>query len=48
VKYHRYLEERIPGCRLVVIERAGHWSFHEQPTQFDHAVRAFLVGLPEA
>jgi pimeloyl-ACP methyl ester carboxylesterase len=45
-KYHRYLQERIPGCRLVVIERAGHWSFHEQPTQFDHAVRAFLAGLP--
>ncbi|HYB69065.1 MAG TPA: alpha/beta hydrolase [Candidatus Bathyarchaeia archaeon] len=46
VKYHRYLQERIPGCRLTVIEGAGHWSFREQPEQFDRAVRDFLAGLP--
>jgi pimeloyl-ACP methyl ester carboxylesterase len=46
VKYHRYLQERIPDCRLAVIEGAGHWSFHEQPAQFDRAVSAFLAGLP--
>jgi pimeloyl-ACP methyl ester carboxylesterase len=48
VKYHRYLQERIPDCRLTVIEGAGHWSFHEQPEPFDRAVRAFLAGLPAA
>ena len=46
VKYHRYLQERMPNCRLAVIEGAGHWSFHEQPEPFDRAVGAFLAGLP--
>ncbi len=46
VKYHRYLEERLPGCRLAVIEDAGHWSFHEQPAAFNRIVLAFLDGLP--
>jgi pimeloyl-ACP methyl ester carboxylesterase len=46
VKYHRYLQERIPDCQLTIIEGAGHWSFHEQPARFDHAVSAFLAGLP--
>jgi pimeloyl-ACP methyl ester carboxylesterase len=46
VKYHRYLQERMPDCRLAVIEGAGHWSFHEQPERFDRLVSAFLAGLP--
>jgi len=46
VKYHRYLQERMPDCRLAVIESAGHWSFHEQPEQFNRAVSVFLAGLP--
>ena len=46
LKYHRFLQERMPDCRLTVIEGAGHWSFREQPDQFDRAVRAFLAGLP--
>ena len=48
VRYHRYLQERLPDCRLVVIEGAGHWSFHEQPEQFNRAVGAFLDRLPAA
>jgi pimeloyl-ACP methyl ester carboxylesterase len=27
VKYHRFLEAQIPGCRLTIIEQAGHWVF---------------------
>jgi pimeloyl-ACP methyl ester carboxylesterase len=46
VKYHRYLQERMPDCRLTVIEGAGHWSFHEQPEPFNRAVGAFLASLP--
>lgn len=46
VKYHRYLEEQIPGCRLAVVEGGGHWAFREQPAAFDAIVRRFLDGLP--
>jgi pimeloyl-ACP methyl ester carboxylesterase len=46
VKYHRFLADRMPDCRLVVIDGAAHWSFHEQPEAFNRAVRAFLDALP--
>jgi pimeloyl-ACP methyl ester carboxylesterase len=46
VKYHRFLEAQIPGCRLTIIEQAGHWVFWEQPEAFTRAVRAFLDELP--
>ena len=46
VKYHRFLEAQIPGCRLTIIEQAGHWVFWEQPDAFTRAVRAFLDELP--
>jgi pimeloyl-ACP methyl ester carboxylesterase len=46
VKYHQFLAARIPGCRLTIIDRAGHWVFWEQPEAFTRAVRAFLDGLP--
>jgi pimeloyl-ACP methyl ester carboxylesterase len=46
LRYHQFLESRIPGCRLAVIEGAGHWVFHEQPEAFTRTVRAFLDGLP--
>jgi pimeloyl-ACP methyl ester carboxylesterase len=48
VKYHRFLEAQIPGCRLTIIEQAGHWVFWEQPAAFTRAVRAFLDELPRA
>jgi pimeloyl-ACP methyl ester carboxylesterase len=46
LKYHRYLQARIPGCRLTVIDSAGHWVFWEQPEAFTRAVRNFLDELP--
>ena len=45
VKYHRFLEAQIPGSRLAIIDKAGHWVFWEQPAAFTRAVRAFLVDL---
>jgi pimeloyl-ACP methyl ester carboxylesterase len=46
VKYHQFLAAQIPGCRLVVVEGAGHWVFWEQPAPFTQAVRSFLDALP--
>ena len=48
VKYHRFLHERIPGSRLTILDRAGHWAFREQPETFTREVRAFLDALPRA
>jgi pimeloyl-ACP methyl ester carboxylesterase len=46
VKYHRYLQARIPGCQLTVIAAAGHWVFWEQSEAFTRTVRTFLDELP--
>ena len=46
VKYHQFLAAQIPGCRLTVVEEAGHWMFREKPETFTRAVRDFLDGLP--
>jgi pimeloyl-ACP methyl ester carboxylesterase len=48
VKYHEFLAAQIPGCRLAIIEGAGHWVFWEQPEAFTRAVRGFLDALPPA
>lgn len=45
VKYHEYLRDHLPACTLSVIERAGHWSFAEQPEAFDEVVLGFLGKL---
>jgi len=45
VRYHRFLQDRIPGCRLVIVRRAGHWVFREQLAEFTRAVRGFLDSL---
>jgi len=47
VKYHRYLEEHIPGCRLAIIDGGGHWAFREQPAAFNSIARSFLDSLPK-
>jgi pimeloyl-ACP methyl ester carboxylesterase len=48
VKYHQFLAAQIAGCRLRIIEGAGHWVFWEQPAAFAQAVRDFLDALPPA
>jgi pimeloyl-ACP methyl ester carboxylesterase len=47
VKYHQFLAAQISGCRLTIVEEAGHWMFWEQPELFTRTVRSFLDGLPE-
>jgi pimeloyl-ACP methyl ester carboxylesterase len=46
VKYHQHLAAQIPGCRLAIVDGAGHWVFWEQPEAFTRTVRAFLDALP--
>jgi len=46
VKYHRVFAEQIPGCRLEIVDGAGHWMFWEQAETFTRSVRAFLDTLP--
>ena len=46
VKYHQFLAAQIPGCRLNVVEQAGHWMFWEQPEAFTRTVHSFLDSLP--
>jgi len=46
VKYHQFLAAQIPGCRLTIVEGAGHWLFWEQPEVFTRTVRVFLDSLP--
>ena len=45
LKYHQYLEERMPDCSLVVIEDAGHWPFVEKPKEVLTALEVFLEKL---
>ena len=45
VKYHQFLHDRMPDCRLEVIGGAGHWPQFEQPEAFDRAVLTFLETL---
>lgn len=45
VKYHRFLRDAMPRCRLQVIAEAGHWPMAEQPEAFDAAVHEFLTAL---
>jgi pimeloyl-ACP methyl ester carboxylesterase len=45
VKYHEYLRDRMPNCKLAVIENSGHWPFAENPDAFDQEIIRFLDGL---
>lgn len=42
------LAERLPDCRVRVLEGAGHACYFERPVEFDDAVVEFLAGLPAA
>jgi pimeloyl-ACP methyl ester carboxylesterase len=44
-KYHTYLGDNMPDCRVVTIEDAGHWPFVENPAAFNSAVLEFLARL---
>lgn len=46
VKYSRYLADRIPGSRMVVIPGAGHMVFLEKPDEVNREIEAFVGGLP--
>jgi len=46
LKFSRTLAERIPGARLVVIERAGHMFPLEQPQQVATAITSWLAEQP--
>jgi pimeloyl-ACP methyl ester carboxylesterase len=48
VRNHQLFAAQIPGCRLVIVEGAGHWVFWEQPEMFTRAVRTFLDSLPSS
>lgn len=45
LKYHEYLRDHLPDCRLDVIDGAGHWPFAEQPQAFNASVGEFLRSL---
>ena len=46
IKYAQFLKENMPRCRMEIIEKAGHWTFAEQPEKFTRLVKEFLDGLP--
>jgi pimeloyl-ACP methyl ester carboxylesterase len=43
VNSSEYLHAQIPGSQFVVIIKAGHFPFIEQPEQFVAALRTFLT-----
>ena len=43
-KYSRYLNEVIPGSRLVLIEDAGHMVMMEKPIEVSNAIEEFVKG----
>jgi len=43
-KYSRYLNEVIPGSRLVLIEDAGHMVMMEKPIEVSSAIEEFVKG----
>jgi pimeloyl-ACP methyl ester carboxylesterase len=44
-KYSAFLAQRIPGCRLRILEGAGHFPMLEQPEAFNAALADFLASL---
>ncbi len=48
VKYSEFLAARIPGAKLVLIDRAGHSAMLEQPDEVNRALVEFVHSLPGA
>ncbi|WP_089697625.1 alpha/beta fold hydrolase [Halogranum gelatinilyticum] len=44
-RYHEYLAEQIPDCRLATVDDAAHLAMLEQPAAFNAAVEEFLGSL---
>lgn len=44
VKYGEYLNNRIKGSSLIVIEKAGHFVMQERPQEFNRALVNFISG----
>ena len=44
-RYHDYLAEQIPECRVTVVDDAAHLAMLERPEAFNDAVEAFLSSL---
>jgi pimeloyl-ACP methyl ester carboxylesterase len=36
------MQQRIPQCRLVELDGAGHWCYDEAPGEFENALKRFL------
>jgi pimeloyl-ACP methyl ester carboxylesterase len=44
-RYHDYLAEQIPECRVTVVDDAAHLAMLERPEAFNDAVEVFLSSL---
>jgi pimeloyl-ACP methyl ester carboxylesterase len=44
-RYHDYLAEQIPECRVTVVDDAAHLAMLERPEAFNDAVETFLSSL---
>ena len=44
-RYARFLAEKIPGARLLLVEKAGHYVQLEQPDLVNAAIREFLAAV---
>jgi len=44
-RYAEFLARAVPGARLLVVERAGHYVHLEQPDLVNQAIREFLATL---
>lgn len=45
IKYHEFLRDKMPNCKLISIEKSGHWPFAENPIAFDAAIFDFIASL---
>ena len=44
-KTGRYVSEKIPNARLVVLDKSGHLPFYEQPAEFNKALAALVESI---
>jgi len=44
VKYSQFLNSKIEGSRLVILDKGGHGAMHENPQDFNRVIRDFICG----